>query len=67
MRLRGEVDDGLAAGCGGRDGLGVGDVAVVEVVRDAVEVGPVAGVRQPVEDDDVVAPAPRAGARSASR
>ena len=67
VRLRGEVDDRLAACRGGRDGVGVGDVTVVELVRDAFEVGPVAGVGQPVEDDDLVASAPPAAARSASR
>ena len=55
VRLRREVDDRLAACRGRRDGVGVGDVTVVELVRDALEVGPVARVGQPVEDDDLVA------------
>ena len=38
-----------------RDRVGVGDVALVELVLDALEVGAVAGVGQLVEDDDLVA------------
>ena len=38
-----------------RDHVGVGDVALVELVLDAVQVRAVAGVGQLVEDDDRVA------------
>ena len=55
VRLRGEVHDCLAAGGRARDGLGVGDVPLVELVVDAVEIRPVARVRQLVEHDDGVA------------
>ena len=40
---------------GARDRVGVGDVALVEVVLDAFEVRAVAGVGQLVEDGDLVA------------
>ena len=50
-----EVDDRVAAGRGRRDCLGVGDVALVELVLDAFEVRAVARVRELVEDDDRVA------------
>ena len=55
VRLRGEVDDGLAALRGALDGLRVGDVADDEVGPGSLQVGGVAGVRELVEDDDVVA------------
>ena len=57
-----EVDDRLAAGGRGGDRVGVGDVALVELVLDAFEVRPVARVRQLVEDDDGIA-----GGRQAAR
>ncbi len=50
-----EVDDRLAARRGRRDRVGVGDVALVELVLDAFEVRAVARVRELVEDDDGVA------------
>ena len=55
VRLGGEVDDRLAALRSLRHGLRVGDVALVELVLDAVEVGAVAGVGELVEDDHLVA------------
>src|SRR5205823_3576026 len=55
VRLGGEVDDRLAAGGGVGDRLRVGDVSLPELVLDALEVGPVPGVGQLVEDDDVLA------------
>ena len=61
VRLGGEVDDRVAAGGRARDGLRVGDVALVELVLDALEVRPVAGVGELVEHDDLLA-APQPGA-----
>ena len=55
VRLRGEVDDGLAALPGALDGLRVGDVADDELDPGALQIGGIAGVRELVEDDDVVA------------
>ena len=55
VRLGGEVDDRVDAVGGARDRVGVGDVALVELVLDALEVRAVAGVRQLVEDGDLVA------------
>ena len=55
VRLGREVDDRLCAGRRRGDGVRVGDVALVELVLDAVEIRPVAGVRQLVEHDDLVA------------
>ena len=55
MRLGGEVDDRLAAVRRARDRVGVGDVALVELVLDALEVRAVARVGELVEDDDLVA------------
>ncbi len=55
MRLGREVDDRLAAAGGRDDRVGVGDVAVVELVLDAGEVLRVAGVGELVEHDDLVA------------
>ena len=55
VRLGGEVHDRLAPGAGELDRRSVGDVAVVELVRDAREVGRVARVGEPVEHDHVVA------------
>jgi predicted ATPase/class 3 adenylate cyclase len=54
VRLGREVDDRLAASGGVGDRIRVGDVALAELVLDAVEVRAVAGVRQLVEHDDVV-------------
>src|SRR5581483_3284558 len=54
VRLRGEVDDRVAAACRRGDVVRRRDVAVVEL--DVVgEVRAVAAVRQLVEDDDVLA------------
>ena len=50
-----------------RDRLGIGDVALVELVLGALEVVAVPRVGELVEDDDLVARPPRAGGRSASR
>ena len=61
VRLGREVDDRVAAARGLRDGVGVGDVALVELGVDALEVRRVAGVGELVEHDDLVA------ARRASR
>ena len=55
VRLGGEVDDRVAALGRARDRVGVGDVALVELVLDAFEVGAVARVGQLVEHDDVLA------------
>ena len=55
VRLGGEVDDRVDAVGGPCDRSGIGDVALVEVVLDALEVRAVAGVRQLVEDGDLVA------------
>ena len=55
VRLGREVDDRVAAGRGCRDCVGVGDVAVMELVLDAFQVRAVARVRQLVEHDDCVA------------
>ena len=55
VRLGGEVDDGVAARAGPRDRLGVADVALDEPQSQPVEVRRVAGVRQLVEHDDLVA------------
>ena len=54
MRLGGEVDDRVAAVRGARDCVRLRDVALVEldVCR---QVRAVAGVRELVEDDDVLA------------
>ena len=65
--LGGEVDDRVAAGSRLRDGVGVGDVPVEELVLDPFQVRGVARVRQLVEHGDVGARRRRAGARSASR
>ena len=54
MRLGGEVHDGIAACSGVADGDRVGDIALVELVGDTLEVGAVARVRELVEDDDIV-------------
>ena len=56
MRLGREVHDGVAACSCVADRDRVGDVALVELVRHAFEVRPVARVRELVEDDRVVAP-----------
>src|SRR5581483_7126544 len=55
VRLRREVDDRVAAAGRTRDRVRIGDVALVELVLDVFEVGAVAGVRELVEDDDLVA------------
>ena len=55
VRLGGEVDDRLDALARARDHLGVGDVTLVELVPDALEVGRVPGVGELVEHDDVLA------------
>ena len=54
VRLGGEVDDRLTARGGFCDRVGIGDVALVELVLDAFEIRPIARVRQLVENDDVV-------------
>ena len=54
VRLGGEVDDRVAALRRRGDRVRVGDVALLELVLDALEVRPVPGVRQLVEDDDLV-------------
>ena len=55
MRLGREVDDRVGAFRSTRNRLGVGDVALEEVVLDAFEVGAVPGVGQLVEHGDVLA------------
>src|SRR6185503_1319257 len=55
VRLRGEIDDGLAGLPGALDGLRVGDVADDEIDPGPLQIGGIAGVRELVEDDDVVA------------
>ena len=65
--LGGEVHDGVAAFSCMADHDGVGDIALVELVRHALEVRPVARVRELVEDDRLVAPGREPAARSGSR
>ena len=55
VRLGGEVDDRVAVLRRAGDGVRVGDVAMVELVLDAFEVGAVAGVGELVEHHDVLA------------
>ena len=54
MRLGREVHADAAALAGPRNHIGVGDIALDELVRDTVEIGGVAGVGQLVEDDNLV-------------
>ena len=67
VRLGREVDDRVAALRRGRDRVGIHDVAVVELVLEAVEVRAVAGVGELVEDDDLVACRDEAARRNGSR
>ena len=55
VRLGGEIDDRVGAVGRARDSVGVGDVALEEVVFDALEVGAIAGIRQLVEHCDMLA------------
>jgi hypothetical protein len=54
MRLRGEVDDCVAAFDGAPDHGRIADVAVKEAVLDPLEPSTTAGVRELVEDDDLI-------------
>ena len=56
VRLGRKVDDRVAALRRARDGVGIDDVALVELVLDALEVGAVPGVGELVEHHDVLAP-----------
>src|SRR5262249_46649496 len=55
VALRREVDDRLAAFCRAHDRLGIGDVALEEVVLDPLEVRTVTRVGQLVEDGALAA------------
>ncbi len=59
MRLGREVDDRIAALGGARHRVRIGDVALVKIMLDTLQVGAVPGVRQLVEDGDLVAAAAR--------